>query len=100
MPRLLSTEPELEICCDRVDLLTPDPKVTEATEVILEVHLSSETSQQSGRTHSRRSSGDSGVYSTEGSGSRQSELGEVKVEKLGKKIRVDELDEGVQDVSV
>ncbi|MCJ8732184.1 hypothetical protein PDJAM_G00208320 [Pangasius djambal] len=99
-PRLLSTEQELENCCDTLDLLTPDPEVTEVIEVILEVHLPSESSQQRGRTRSRHSSCDSGVYSTEGSGPRQSELGEMKMENLGRKIRVEELDEGVQDVSV
>ncbi|KAK3543339.1 hypothetical protein QTP70_018067 [Hemibagrus guttatus] len=66
-PRLLSAEPELEICCDRLDLLPSDPEVTEVPEIILEVHLPPETSQQSRRTRSRHSSCDSGVYSTEGS---------------------------------
>ncbi|KAG7331526.1 hypothetical protein KOW79_005495 [Hemibagrus wyckioides] len=99
-PRLLSTEPEMEICSDRLDLLPSDPEVTEVPEIILEVHLSPETSQQSRRTHSRHSSCDSGVYSTEGSGPRQNELGEVREEKPGRKIRADEADEGVQDVSV
>lgn len=99
-PRLLSTEPEMEICSDRLDLLPSDPEVTEVPEIILEVHLSPETSQQSRRTHSRHSSCDSGVYSTEGSGPRQNELGEIREEKLGRKIRADEPDEGVQDISV
>nr|UOI84940.1 cytokine receptor family member b5-1 [Ictalurus punctatus] len=92
VPRLLSAEPE--ICCDRLNLLTP------VTEVILEVHLPPEISQQMDRTHSRHSSCDSGVYSTEGSGPRPSELGEVTVEKLGRKMQIEELDEGVQDVCV
>lgn len=96
-PFLLSADLEPEICCDKLDLLNPEPEVTE---VILEVHLPPETLEQRSRTHSRQSSCDSGVYSTEGSGPRQDELGEVKVEKLGRKIQVEEPDEGAQDVSV
>ncbi|XP_047670705.1 interferon alpha/beta receptor 1a-like [Tachysurus fulvidraco] len=99
MPHLLSTEP-LEICYDRLELLPPDPEVTEVHKIILEVHLPPETSQQSRRTHSRRSSCDSGVYSTEGSAPRQNELGDVKEEKPGRKIRAEEPDEGVQDICV
>ncbi|KAF4086706.1 hypothetical protein AMELA_G00087390 [Ameiurus melas] len=94
LPRLLSAEPELEICCDRLGLLTP------VTEVILEVHMPPETSQHRDRTRSRHSSCDSGVYSTEGSGPRHSELREVSVEKPGRKVQIEELDEGVQDVCV
>lgn len=98
MPRLLSAEAELEICSDKLDLLTTE--VTEVPEIILEVHLPPEPLQQNHRTYSRHSSCDSGVYSTEGSGPRQSELGEVETEKFRRKIRVEELDEGVRDVSV
>lgn len=98
MPRLLSTEP-LEICYDKLELLPPDSEVTEVHEIILEVHLPPETSQQSRRTHSRRSSCDSGVYSTEGSAPRQNELRDVE-EKPGRKIRAEEPDEGVQDICV
>ncbi|XP_060785120.1 interferon alpha/beta receptor 1a-like [Neoarius graeffei] len=65
VPFLLRTDPELEICSDKLDLLPP------VTEVILEVHLPPETWEQKGRTHSRQSSCDSGVYSTEGSGTMQ-----------------------------
>ncbi|KAF7709860.1 interferon alpha/beta receptor 1a-like [Silurus meridionalis] len=99
MPRLLYADPETEICFDRVDLLTPEPEAIKVDEIILEVHLPPETSQQSDRTHSRHSSGDSGVYSNEGS--RQNDLGDGKMDKLVKKIaRVNELDEGVQDMRV
>ncbi|TSM60584.1 Interferon alpha/beta receptor 1a [Bagarius yarrelli] len=101
MPRLLPAEPELEICSDNLDILIPQPQDTEVAEITLKVHLPAETSQQSGRTLSRHSSCDSGVYSTEGSGPRQIELEGVKVEKPGGKVQgVEELDEGVQDVSV
>ncbi|KAM9486680.1 interferon alpha/beta receptor 1b-like isoform 2-T2 [Clarias gariepinus] len=104
-PHLLSTESELEICCDSPELLIPDPKVPfvpEVSEVILEVHLPPRTVEPGIRSHSRHSSCDSGVHSMEGSSQsqRQSEFGEVKMEKLGKTIRMDELDEGVQDVIV
>lgn len=100
MPRLLSIESDLENCCDKLDLLAPDPEGTEITEGIMAVQLLPKTLQKSVRGHSRHSSGDSGVYSTQGSGPRQCELGEVKVEKMGRKIQVDELDEGLPDVSI
>lgn len=96
-PRLLSIESDLENCCDKLDLLEPEP---EHTEVILEVQLLPETSQKNVSGRSRHSSGDSGVYSTEGSSQRPSEIVEVTVENMGKKIKVDELDEGVPDVSI
>ncbi|KAF5903286.1 interferon alpha/beta receptor 1b-like [Clarias magur] len=106
-PHLLSLESEPELCCDSPELLLPDPEVPDVpdvpvSKVILEIHMPPRTVEPGIRTHSRHSSCDSGVHSLEGSSQsqRQSELGEVKMEKLGKKMRTEELDEGVQDVIV
>lgn len=82
MPHLLTTESEVEICCDRLNVLAAD---TVTTDVVMEVPP--QDSEQDGRNHSRHSSGDSGVYSTEeGTGASQALKGgeKVKLEKMGK----------------
>ncbi|XP_062861627.1 interleukin-10 receptor subunit beta [Trichomycterus rosablanca] len=100
-PQLLSAEPDVEICCERLEVLTTDPGVAEVTQVIMEDREPPDIFRQSGRMWSCHSSGDSGIYSTEeGSGLRQNGSGEVKMKKIAGMNESDELDERMQTVSV
>ncbi|XP_026862634.2 interferon alpha/beta receptor 1b-like [Electrophorus electricus] len=91
MPHLLTTELEVEHCCDRLDVISK-PAVTD---IILEIHTSTEDSglgpEHSNAPHTRHSSGDSGVYSTvEDSGSDKSApqnwVQEVKLQTVNRGI--------------
>ncbi|XP_036417777.1 interferon alpha/beta receptor 1a-like isoform X2 [Colossoma macropomum] len=105
MPHLLTTDSEVELCCDQLDVLTSDALVKD---VVMEIHAPPQDSEQDSRNYSRHNSGDSGVYSAEeGSGqSGQAFKGgeELKLEKMGqisfqKEGRV-EPDERIQDMHV
>ncbi|XP_049341349.1 interleukin-10 receptor subunit beta [Astyanax mexicanus] len=104
MPHLLTTESEVEICCDRLDILAAD---TVATDVVMEIHNPPQDSEQDSRNHIRHSSGDSGVYSTEeGTGASQAlkEGEKVKLEKIGAisfhREREAEQEQRIQDACV
>ncbi|KAI4903469.1 hypothetical protein NFI96_029698 [Prochilodus magdalenae] len=101
MPALLTTEPEAELCCDRLDVLTPDAMIKD---VVMEIHAPPQDLEDESRNFIRHNSGDSGVYSSEegsGQNSRALERGEeVKLEKMGRISFRAEPAERTQDIGV
>lgn len=101
MPHLLSMQSDAEICCDKIEVLKPDPAIAEIFNTMLEVHAQPSTSECGGMG-SRQNSRDSGVYSTgDSSGLRSNVHLEIKIDKTGDKNVDGEQDEGVlQDILV